>query len=382
MTAKRKYLFLATLAGVLLLLAFLGMGIERLRYELRSYSVLRHFLDPAASGPLLRAVTFDVYTEDFAMPTKTGPVHARIYLPVGITHPQGIVVVHGIHRLGIDEPRLVNFSRALAGSGFAVLTPEIAALADYHVDADSIATIGESTQWLAEKLGERKVTLVGISFAGGLSLMVASDPRYEGRIRAVAVMGAYDDLNRVSRFLVTNRAELPDGTSEPYTAYEYGALVFVYAHLGQFFPAGDMPAAHEALKYWLWEQPQNAQPWLPKLSPEGQAMMQKMFSHHVDDMRAEILARIKEDEAELTAISPEGKMGNLRVPVYILHGSTDDIIPSTESLWLERDVPRGEIAEALITPAFAHVDPEKTVDMRDELQLVDFIARFLRAAAG
>jgi pimeloyl-ACP methyl ester carboxylesterase len=175
---------------------------------------------------------------------------------------------------------------------------------------------------------------------------------------------------------------LPDGTFEPYTAHEYGALVFVYAHLGQFSPAGDLPAAHEALKYWLWEQPQNAQPWLTKLSPEGQSMMQKMFSHRVDDMSPEILDRIKEDETELSAIWPEGKMGNLRVPVYILHGSTDDIIPSTESLWLEKDVPRGEIAEALITPAFAHVDPERSVDMRDELRLVDFIAKFLRAAGG
>jgi len=38
----------------------------------------------------------------------------------------------------------MSFSRAAAGGGFAVLTPEIGALADYHVDAASIATIGES----------------------------------------------------------------------------------------------------------------------------------------------------------------------------------------------------------------------------------------------
>ena len=29
-------------------------------------------------------------------------------------------------------------------------------------------------------------------------------------------MGAYDDLGRVSRFLATSQAELPDGRWEPY----------------------------------------------------------------------------------------------------------------------------------------------------------------------
>src|SRR5271154_6476594 len=101
MTSKRTYLLWAILAGILWLL---GLGVLRLRDEARSYSVLQHFLDPAASGPLLRAVTYSVTTEDFRMPTKAGDVRARLYSPVGMAHAQGIVVAHGIHRLGIDEP--------------------------------------------------------------------------------------------------------------------------------------------------------------------------------------------------------------------------------------------------------------------------------------
>ena len=56
------------------------------------------------------------------------------------------------------------------------------------------------------------------------------------RISALlGVLGAYDDLSCVSRFLITNQAELPDGSPEPYAAHEYGALVFVYAHLDDSF---------------------------------------------------------------------------------------------------------------------------------------------------
>jgi pimeloyl-ACP methyl ester carboxylesterase len=280
----------------------------------------------------------------------------------------------------MNEPRLVNFSRAIAGSGFAVLTPQIAALADYHVDSESIATIGESTEWLEQKLGKGPVALMGISFAGGLSLLAASDPEYAPHIRIVGVMGAYDDLSRVSRFLVTNQAEFPDGHLEPYSAHEYGALVFVYAHLSRFFSPEDLPAAHEALRLWLWERPQEAQGWLPKLSDAGRARMEILFSGRIEEMRPQLLDEIQADQAELSAISPQGKLRGLRLPIFILHGSADNIIPSTESLWLEREVPSTDLEKALITPAFAHVGPEKDPGWREELRLVNFVARFLRAA--
>jgi pimeloyl-ACP methyl ester carboxylesterase len=292
-----------------------------------------------------------------------------------------MVVAHGIHHLGMDEPRLVSFSRAMAGSGFAVLTPQLASLADYRVDSDSIATIGESPAWLEARLGAGPVTLAGVSFAGGLALLAAGDPSYAPHVRAVFVMGGYDDLNRVARFLVTDQAELPDGRLTPYTAHEYGALVFVYAHLDQFFSAADLPAAHEALRLFLWEQPSDAQLYLRKLSSAGRATMDTMLTHHVDRLRPQILAAISADGPELSALSPEGRLGNLRVPVYILHGSTDDIIPSTESLWLEKEMPAPQLGAVLITPAFAHVDPEKKVAWYDELRLVHFMARILRAAS-
>jgi pimeloyl-ACP methyl ester carboxylesterase len=82
----------------------------------------------------------------------------------------------------------------------------------------------------------------------------------------------------------------------------------------------------------------------------------------------------------MAAISPDGKLADLHTPVFILHGATDDIIPSTESLWLEKEIPPAYMRAALITPAFSHVDPDKHAQAMDELRLVHFLARILRAA--
>jgi pimeloyl-ACP methyl ester carboxylesterase len=364
-----------------LILLLLGLTLNRLRYDLRSYALLTHFRDPQAGGPLLRYETYSVSMEDVSIPTASGPVRGRMYWPTGLAHPSGLVVVHGIHRLGIDEPRVMSFSRAAAESGFAVLTPEVSALADYHVDDASIATIGESALWFDRRLGGKRVTVIGVSFAGGLSLLAARNPTYASHMRALVLMGAYDDLARVSRFLATSEEEFPDGHSVPYAAHDYGASVFIYAHLQQFFPPADQTVAREALRYWLWEEPEKAKPLLEHLTPASRATMEALLARRIDAVRPQILRAIEADRAELAALSPHGQIANLRVPVFILHGADDNVIPQAESLWLEREVPRAALREVLITRAFSHVDPEKRSGLYDELQLVHFLGTVLRAAS-
>jgi hypothetical protein len=145
-----KFLWIA-----LLLILLFCFGVYSLRYELRSYVFLTQFLDPRASGLLVRLESHKLDTQEVTLYAPQGPVRARLYAPRGVAHPPGMVLVHGIHHLGIDEPRLMNFARAAASDGFSVLTPEIAALADYHVDGASIATIGESAAWLEQRLAIR-----------------------------------------------------------------------------------------------------------------------------------------------------------------------------------------------------------------------------------
>ena len=372
--ASTYWFFFVLLAGLL------GFAIYHFQIYLRSYSLLAVFLNPDASSLITRLETHPVQTQEVTIPVTGGLVRARLYKPIGITRLPGLVLVHGIHHLGIDEPRLVAFARSAAANGFAVLTPELAALADYRVDASSIPTIGESTTWLEGQLGTGPVTVVGVSIAGGLSLLAASDPQYAPHIRILLLLGPYDDLARVMRFLATGVTELPDGRREPYVARDYGAAVFVYSHLHQFFSSSDLQAAQEALRDWLWEQPEAAKASLSRLSPPGKETMNILLTGQIERLRPKLLGTIAVDQSQLESISPEGKLGDLRVPVFILHGSTDDIIPSTESLWLEKEVARPYLKEVLITPVFSHVDPDKSASWRDKWRLLGFISSFLRAA--
>ena len=193
-------------------------------------------------------------------------------------------------------------------------------------------------------------------------------------------MGAYDSLGRVARFLATNQAEFPDGRVEPYPAHDYGAAVYVYSHLDQFFPASDLAVAHDSLRDWLWERPSDAQALFPQLSPASRATMEILLARQIDRLRRKLLEVIQADDSQLSAISPQGKLGALHAPVFLLHGATDDIIPSTETIWLEKEIPKPYLRAALITPAFSHVDPDKHAVWTDQLRLVEFLAGVLRTA--
>jgi pimeloyl-ACP methyl ester carboxylesterase len=108
--------------------------------------------------------------------------------------------------------------------------------------------------------------------------------------------------------------------------------------------------------------------------------MEILLARQVDRLRPKLLEVIQADDSQLSAISLQGKLGALRAPVFLLHGATDDIIPSTETLWLEKEIPKPYLRAALITPAFSHVDPDKHAVWIDQLRLVEFLAGVLRTA--
>lgn len=350
-----------------------------LRYDLRGYAVLIRFTDPAASGPLVRSEMQPIATTDVWIPIAGGQISARFYVPDGAKNAPGILLVHGIHHLAIDDPRFVNLAHALAGAGIAVLAPTMDALSDYHVESNTIAKIGISAEWLAKRLGRASVTVMGISFSGGLALLAAADPQYQPYVHAVVSVGGYDDLARVSRFLATSEEELPNGGTAHLAAHDYGAAVFVYGHLPQFFAAEDLPTAREALRYYLWEQPEKAAPFLPSLSASGRETMEFLLARDIARLRPRLLSAIRADKEELAALSPHGHIAALRAPVFLLHGSEDSVIPPAETLWLARDIPPAALRAVLITPMFSHVDLKGSAPWRDELRLVHFMGSVLHA---
>ncbi len=347
---------------------------------LRAASLLQRISDPQAKGWIANYDLHPVDAHDISFDFRGKPVAARLYLPRGVGFAPGIVVVHGMHELGIDEPRLVSFARALAASGFFVMTPLVPGIADYRVQAESADLIGTAAQNFAQQINVPKVGILAISFSGGLSLVAASDPQYAPAIAWVASIGGYYDLAHVLRFFATGEAVRPDGTVEHREAHEYGPLIVVYDEPADFFSPHDAPMAQEALQRLLHGDGKGSEVLSRSMSPAGQQMMQNLYHKQREQLAPVILAEIEKRRDQLAAASPAGHLRFLPMPVLLLHGSDDTIIPATELAWLKRDIAEEGVAAALVSPAISHVEVGAKVKLWDKLALVHWMAVMIHEA--
>jgi pimeloyl-ACP methyl ester carboxylesterase len=367
----------ATRLGLALAVAaILAIAWRPARDHVRAASLLARFIDPESHRLLSDIGRHPITLRELASP---GASRARLYVPERIARPPGLVLVHGVHYRGIDEPRLQRLARAIAEEGVAVLTPEIRALCEYRVDPGSIDAIGAAARTLARELGVPRVGVMGFSFAGGLSLIAASDPDAGAALSFVVAIGAHDDLGRVLRFFVDNESPRPDGTTLHLRAHPYGPAVLVSAHAADFCPAADAPLAAEVLRLWIHEDFGAARELARGLSPAGAAEMTPFFDRDTAPLAPAIAAEIDRLAPSFAAVSPSAHLARLRVPVFLLHGASDRVIPASETEWLAHDTPASRLRAVLVTRAIEHVELEGQAPLADRLALVHFMAGVLDA---
>ncbi|SNS22182.1 Dienelactone hydrolase [Granulicella rosea] len=369
-------------AGVfLVVLIFLGIALwPTVKSHLQSYAVLQLVAGKPLSPQLAALVTEPIVTTEADFQTPSGTVRARSYLPVNHPNAPGMVVLHGVHHLGIEEPRMRSLATAIASCGVRVLTPELPGIKDYHVDSASIRTIGESTQWLAKQTGA-PVGVLALSFSGGLALVAAADPAYRPSFRFVFAIGSQDSLPRVAQYFRTGEDARPDGSIEKLAAHEYGPLVLEYEYIEDYVPAPDVPALKAVLRAHLYEDGPAEKLAIAALTPAQVEETKALLNASLPATHTLLAASAAKHNAEMVALSPSSKLRTLTTPVYLLHGQGDNIIPAAETLWMASELPPHTLKAALVSPILSHVnfDGGKPT-LGDQWRLLHFFALVMQAA--
>lgn len=328
---------------------------------------------------LLRPITaMPVTTRTMIIPSSGELVKARLYTPIHSPNAPGLVLIPGIHYLGMDEPRLIAFARSMAACGLRVLTAELPDSRDYRILPSDVQAIGDSVQWLQNATG-RPVGLMGLSFSGGLALMAAAEPPYSNEVSFVFSVGGHDDLYRVATFYTTGVDPLPNGDVERAIPNNYGPWVLEYEHLEDFISPADVAAIRPVFRAHLQENPTLEKALLTKLSNEQKAEYAQIIDTSHQDIA--LFASNKKHAVEMAAVSPQGHLAGLHVPVYLLHGRGDTLIPFAEAEWLAQDLPHGTLKEILVSPLIAHVSTDKTKPcMWNEWKLLHILAKVMEHA--
>jgi dienelactone hydrolase len=380
---RRRLFFSTILLAAAIVFALASWN--TIRAHMQAVAILKILSGQPVPEVLQPALAVPITTEDihFTVPAGDGAtqtVRAREYLPSDRQHAPAIIVLHGVHHLGIDEPRLEAFATAISNCGVRVLTPELPDIKDYHVDAGSVRTIGESAKWFAEKTGG-PVGVVGLSFSGGLALVAASEPSYKAAFKFVFAVGSQDSMGRVAEYYRTGRDARPNGSVEELKPHEYGPLVLEYEYVEDFVPAKDVAAIRTVLRAHLYEDKAAERTTMAALTPAQQAEAKELMDTRSLQTQVSLAASNEKNANILAEFSPHGRLATLTTPVYLLHGEADNIIPSAETLWLAAELPPSTLKAVLVSPVISHIDFESSQPtLMDQWRLVHFFARVMEAA--
>ena len=364
---------------LLLLLVLAVWARPRVAAHLEALSVLKQVGGQPVPRMLQWAASEPVATQDLAVDTAAGVLRARMYTPVKHPHAPGLVVFHGVHHLGMDEPRLTSFARAMASTGLTVLTPELPDIKDYRVSEASIHAIGGSAKWLSQQKNAT-VGVMGLSFSGGLALVAAADPDFKPSMRFVFAVGSQGAMERVASYYRTGSAARPDGTTEILPAHEYGPLVLEYEHVEEFVPAADVEPIRAVLRAHLYEDRDLETSSTQALNATQIVEARKLMDATSDSTRDLLQASETRHMADMQRLSPGGHLHDLTVPVFLLHGEADNIIPAAETLWMANELRAETLQAALVSPMLSHLDMAKEPTLADQWRLVHFMAQVLLAA--
>ena len=286
----------------------------------------------------------------------------------------GWVVLHGITRPGRNHPELLRFVRGLASTGRRVLMPEIPPWTDLRFEPErALEIIRGAVLHLAGSPGVRPggVVLMGFSFGGPQALLAAADRNLSSRIRGVVSWGGYADLDRAVAFQFTGRHRWT-GQEESIRPDPYGRWV-IGANCLTLTPGyGDREDTAKALHRLAAEAGERQLPPLdPALEPLRAELREKLprkeralFDLFVPpwdqdpdpeqgiELAGELTTAVR---ARMPLLDPIPRVESIDVPVRLLHGRSDRLIPYTETLHLEQALkPRVGDVKARVTGLLAH----------------------------
>jgi dienelactone hydrolase len=379
-----------TLAIFLAALCFLGLvavGTPSYRHGAAFVVIAAGMEGPARRVAAWNTTTVTAMSAE-PIPWRGGTLRSRAYRPSAQTG-RGILLVPGVHAAGIDEPRLVGFARDLAAMGHPVLTVELPDLTRYEITARTTDMIEDAAAWMVPRPEYRgrdgRIGILGISFGGGLSIVASARPAIASGVAFVMAFGGHADLPRTLRYLCTGIQA--DGAVRP--PHDYGLAIVLLAAADRVVPAVQVQPLRTAILTYLEasrldmvDKPKAALEFAHAtrlaegLVEPGRTYMDYVNARDVARLGPVLLphvAGLGGDPALSPARSPFP-----HAPVYLLHGTDDNVVPAIESTLLGRELSaRGVPVHVLLTPLITHAEVDRASTMPAVWRLIHFWTRLL-----
>lgn len=326
------------------------------------------FVLASATG---RAPGVRVQARALALPGEV--LDADVYEGPGEGVRGTVLFVHGMTLHGHRDPRQVQACRALASTGLRVVAPRLPSIAQARIDPDAPALLGRAIAAIAadHRLAPAgRIGLFSASFSASMALLAAADPATARHLGAICALGPYADLHGCLAFVMQT-----DGVDR------YARTILFQNLLRRAL--GPCPAVEQALSVAVADDSfRRDPPALPRalaaLTPEDRRTVERVLGDPAwcRGMADQVLAA-SQDLVHALDLLP--RVRAIRVPVALLHGRNDDVIPADQSRLLHRELRAGGgESRLLVTPLLSHGDAQWGIaGAREGLRLWRLFAWFL-----
>jgi len=329
---------------------------------------------------------------EITIPTARGPLRARMYAPSNRSARRTVLLTSGLHPSGIDEPRLVRLARELAADDLRVVTPDIPELSRFEITPAITDEIEQAAVWLVAQSpfsAEARIGLMGISFSGGLSIVAAGRPSLHDRVAYVLSFGGHDDLPRVLRYLCTGQEQLPGQQitgEQVFTRppHDYGVAVILLGVAERLVPRAQVEPLRAGVRRYLWasaldggvdkskaQAEFDAVRAMTKTLPQPSAtLLREVLERDVVHLGARLLPYVGlYGGAPALSVSKSPKPTS---PIFLLHGTEDNVIPSIEAEYLAGDLRGHAPVRLLLSGLISHADADQPPTIADVSALASF----------
>jgi dienelactone hydrolase len=227
--------------------------------------------------------------------------------------------------------------------------------------------------------------MLGISFGGGLSIVAAGRPSIRDRVAFVMAFGGHADLPRTLRFLCTGVQ--PDGTTR--APHDYGLAIVLLNAADRAVPPAQVAPLRAAIHSYLEasrldmvdkaaaaREFERAKSLATSLEEPSRTYMGYVNARDVVRLGPVLLQAMGTLGSE-PALSP-ARSPVPAAPVYLLHGTDDNVVPAIESTLLGRELEKEKHpVHVLLTPLITHAEVDRRSTAEAVWQLIDFWARLL-----
>jgi dienelactone hydrolase len=289
--------------------------------------VLLPALFPNAPVDPLVLVTATPSRTEHAYTYEVGTVDAMVFHPTDSGQHGALILLLGAG----DLPRsdlAVRFAEALARLGVVVMLPESSGLLAERLTFGEIDALRNSFLTLASQPGvdPGRIGFVGLSAAGGLSIVAAGQSDLRDRVRFVNSFGSYYDASELLLDVASHSMDVD----------------------GRVLPWQPEVRTQEVVALSLADTD----------SPE----LRELLAGTTRERGRELIERLPAaTQQRLREISPAAYLANVKAHVYLMHDVDDSFIPFTESRALVRADASGIIQRYTEFSIFAHVIPDRPV---------------------